>query len=94
VAGLDIRNASNGAPPRYQILHLEWGGHGLGAGNTRGLSPGRQPPVRRGGGEEPVPVSDHRTQQPRAPTRNTGSRISRWLTSCLGAPAGPYFGLV
>ena len=68
MAGLDIRNANNGAPPHYRILYLELRSRPMGREHAR-----PQPPAgsRRygGGAEEPAPVpvgvTGHRTQRPR-----------------------------
>jgi hypothetical protein len=67
LAGLDIRNANNGALPHYRVLYLELR---LGPMSREHARP--QPPAgsrRYGGGvEEPAPVpvgvTGHRTQRP------------------------------
>jgi hypothetical protein len=57
-AGLDIRNASNGAPPHYRTLYLELRRRPRSGPMSREHAR-PQPPAgsrRRGGAEEPAPV--------------------------------------
>jgi hypothetical protein len=68
VAGLDIRNAKNGAPPHYRILYLELRAATAYEPRTRAASaPGRQLPVRRRGrGASPGAGRGHRPPNPAA----------------------------
>jgi hypothetical protein len=78
-AGLDIRNANNGAPPHYRILYLELRQRPVSREHAR-----PQPPAgsSRYGGEanEPAPVpvgvTGHRTQRGQGPSWTPRTTLS------------------